>query len=199
MPRARESTRPMRWAEWPQLQPQLRTSLRFYFHQATRRRSGSLRQQFHKGGRCAHCSASSTLAYLPPRPWLRSRLESIHPLLQTRPVHTQRQRRSFNPIPSPTSPRRPTTPPAAVTAPGVYCETPQTASATAPHLDDSLPIPASRRQASRPRHNLSAKLNRSHARLPETHEVLPKQRDRGKAKKVPGVVLEFHAHSFGCD
>src|SRR5207244_796005 len=37
---------------------------------------------------------------------------------------------------------------------------------------DSLPPLVSCRQASRPRHTVSAVLNRSHARLPETHEAL---------------------------
>lgn len=153
--------------------PQTHESARFPTMQS---RTGSLRQQFHEGRRYAHGSASSTLSSRPTRLELHARLESVRPLLQIRPTRSNAsavasipsRHASFAAIAHNSSGSRDRT--------GCVLRTPQIAAPTAPHPRDGLPIPVSSRQASRPQHKLSAKLNRNHACLP------------GNSKEV-GVIL----------
>ena len=141
-----------------QIQPQLSAAARFDFHHTTGCRSRARRQQFHEGGR-------GTPAQPMPARRLRrlcgsARLQSIRPLLKTRPVHTQHPRRSCDPIPPrQLRRRRPqlfSVAAIALHAPG---ETPQTAAAPAPHPRDSslllTPCP------DRPQHKLSDEASRT--------------------------------------
>src|SRR6266542_2668923 len=169
MPQKRESTRPGRWLEWPstpvatwppvtiRLPPDNSTPYPWSPPAVPRRRLPQALFWADAGVEaCAallprearidsSTSAGSAHPHPAPAPWLRSRPAS------------------------PASPLRSTTPPAGAIAPHACCETPQTAALTAPLPRDSLPPLVSCRQASRPRHTVSAPLNRGHASLPETH------------------------------
>src|SRR5579864_1978737 len=166
MPQKRGSTRSRRWLEWSstpaaashlaaiRLLPDNSPSYRCSPPAVPRRRVQ--RAPFWADAGVAACAAllprearidsSTSAGSVDPHP-------TLAPSLRSRRV-------------APTSPLRSTTPPAGVIAPHACCETPQIAAANAPHPRVLI---VSCRQASRPRHTVSAKLKCSHACLPETH------------------------------
>src|SRR5579864_6026982 len=185
MPQKRGSTRSRRWLEWSstpaaashlaaiRLLPDNSPSYRCSPPAVPRRRVQ--RAPFWADAGVAACAAllprearidsSTSAGSVDPHP-------TLAPSLRSRRV-------------APTSPLRSTTPPAGVIAPHACCETPQIAAANAPHPRVLI---VSCRQASRPRHTVSAKLKCSHACLPETHDSLHRLRfSRQEAEEIAAV------------
>jgi len=152
-----------------QLQPQLRTSRRFYFHQATCRRAGARSEQFHEcwQGIRALLGLGLSPSWLWP-----GGIETPSPFPQARLIHIQCPRRGIDPIALDQLYRCSPALPAAAIALHAYFATPPIAAEPALHRPDRAPFPVPCCRASRPWHTLSANGNWSHACSPETHKAV---------------------------